>query len=140
MAKVVQALVTEDIINPAEYQKLVANNQSGAIVLFSGDVRDHHDGKQVKSLVYEAHPTAQNILQTVATQIANRHEINAVALAHRHGPIPIGQTAFVVAVSASHREAAFAACSEIVDEVKRQIPIWKEQTFQDGTTEWVNFA
>lgn len=140
MAKVVQALVTEDIINPAEYQKLVANNQSGAIVLFSGDVRDHHDGKQVKSLVYEAHPTAQNILQTVATQIANRHEVNAVALAHRHGPIPIGQTAFVVAVSASHRETAFAACSEIVDEVKRQIPIWKEQTFQDGTTEWVNFA
>ena len=65
---------------------------------------------------------------------------NTVALAHRHGLIPIGECAFVVAVSAGHRQAAFEACSEIVDEVKRQIPIWKHQTFLDGTDEWVNFA
>ncbi|MEY4492882.1 MAG: hypothetical protein RL355_231 [Actinomycetota bacterium] len=140
MAKVVKALVTLEVINPSDYQKLVAGNDSGAVVLFSGDVRDHHGGKQVKSLTYEAHPTAQSVLENVANEICQKHDVNQVALAHRHGEIPIGQCAFVVAVAASHREAAFTACSELVDEVKRQIPIWKHQVFIDGTEEWVNFA
>lgn len=140
MTKVVQVLVTEEVINPSDYQKLVSGNDSGAVALFSGDVRDHHNGKQVKSLTYEAHPTAQTVLLKVANEICAKHDINQVALAHRYGEIPIGQCAFVVAVSASHREAAFAACSELVDEAKRQIPIWKHQVFTDGTDEWVNFA
>lgn len=140
MAKVVQALVTKEVINPNDYQKLVSGNDSGAVVLFSGDVRDHHNGKQVKSLTYEAHPSAQSVLLKVANEVCAKHDVNQVALAHRHGEIPIGQCAFVVAVAASHREAAFAACGELVDEAKRQIPIWKHQIFVDGTDEWVNFA
>lgn len=140
MDKVVQAVVSEDFIDPVEYQKLVTDPQAGAVVLFSGDVRNHDNGKSVAALEYEAHPNSQAVLKKVAEEVSAKHEVIKVALAHRFGKIAIGECAFVVAVSSAHRDVAFKACSEIVDEVKAQIPIWKHQSFTDGTNEWVNFA
>jgi molybdopterin synthase catalytic subunit len=124
----------------SELAAAVRSNTAGAIVTFSGDVRDNDHGRDVASLEYEAHPTAQNLLEKVAGEIAARHEVLSVAVAHRHGPIPIGESALVAAVSAKHRKAAFDACADLVDEVKAQIPIWKHQVFADGTDEWVNCA
>jgi molybdopterin synthase catalytic subunit len=140
MSKVSQALVTSDRIDSAKYQALVADAGAGAIVTFSGDVRNHDQGKPVTSLEYEAHPDAQQILRKVAEEVADQYEIFQVALAHRIGLIPLGETAFLVCASAAHRQDAFAACQQIVDEVKIQIPIWKHQIFADGTDQWVNFA
>jgi molybdopterin synthase catalytic subunit len=124
----------------SELAAAVRSNTAGAIVTFSGDVRDNDHGRDVASLEYEAHPTAQNLLEKVAGEIAARHEVLSVAVAHRHGPIPIGESALVAAVAAKHRKAAFEACADLVDEVKAQIPIWKHQVFADGTDEWVNCA
>lgn len=140
MGKVVQALVTAELINSTDYQELVSDNSAGATVTFTGDVRNNDQNKTVLSLEYEAHPAAQEILAKVATELVEKHDVLKVALAHRIGLIPIGETAFVVCVSAKHRKEAFTACSEIVDEVKKQIPIWKHQVFVDGTDQWVNFA
>jgi len=70
----------------------------------------------------------------------HQFEIEKVAVSHRYGDIAIGETAFAVAVSAAHRQAAFEACSAIVNEVKDKLPIWKYQKFTDGTDEWVNCA
>ncbi len=69
-----------------------------------------------------------------------RHDVVAVAVAHRHGLIPIGESALVAAASARHRQQAFEACVELVEETKKRIPIWKHQVFDDGTDEWVNCA
>jgi molybdopterin synthase catalytic subunit len=132
--------VTTDVILVSELAAAVRSNTAGAIVTFSGDVRDNDHGRDVASLEYEAHPTAQNLLEKVASEIAARHEVLSVAVAHRHGPIPIGESALVAAVAAKHRKAAFEACADLVDEVKAQIPIWKHQVFADGTDEWVNCA
>jgi molybdopterin synthase catalytic subunit len=140
MANVAQAFVTTDVISVSELAAAVRSNTAGAIVTFSGDVRDNDHGRDVASLEYEAHPTAQNLLEKVASEIAARHEVLSVAVAHRHGPIPIGESALVAAVAARHRKAAFDACADLVDEVKAQIPIWKHQVFADGTDEWVNCA
>lgn len=118
----------------------VATPEAGATVVFTGDVRDHDHGRSVTSLTYEAHPTAEDLLREVAEEIAARPEVLAVAVAHRHGPIPIGEAALVAAVSTAHRAAAFAACQDLVDRVKERIPIWKHQVFADGTDEWVNCA
>ena len=63
-----------------------------------------------------------------------------MAVAHRYGLIPIGESAFVVAVSSAHRGPAFACCQELVERVKAELPIWKYQEFADGSTEWVNSA
>jgi molybdopterin synthase catalytic subunit len=109
-------------------------------VSFSGDVRDHDHGRDVAHLEYEGHPTAAAVIAEVAADIAKRHDIIAIAVLHRVGPLQVGDSALVAAVSAAHRGEAFAACSELVDETKHRLPVWKHQVFTDGTDEWVNCA
>jgi molybdopterin synthase catalytic subunit len=140
MPELVYAVVTDVPVHIQELSKLVANPHSGAIVTFCGDVRDHDGGKEVASLLYEIHPSAPEQIKLITQSVIGRFEIEKVAVAHRYGDIAIGETAFAVAVSAAHRQAAFDACSAIVNAVKDQLPIWKHQKFTDGTDEWVNCA
>ncbi len=140
MPELVYAVVTDATIHIQELSKLVANPHSGAVVTFCGDVRDHDGGKEVASLLYEIHPSAPEQIKLITESVIGRFEIEKVAVAHRYGDIAIGETAFAVAVSAAHRQAAFDACSAIVDEVKAKLPIWKHQKFTDGSDEWVNCA
>ena len=140
MPELVYAVVTDEPIHIQELSKLVANPHSGAVVTFCGDVRDHDGGKEVAALLYEIHPSAPEQIKLITQSVIGRFEIENVAVAHRFGDIEIGETAFAVAVSAAHRQAAFDACSAIVDEVKAKLPIWKHQKFTDGTDEWVNCA
>ncbi len=140
MPELVYAVVTDAPVHIQELSKLVANPHSGAVVTFCGDVRDHDGGKEVASLLYEIHPSAPEQIKLITESVIGRFEIEKVAVAHRYGDIAIGETAFAVAVSAAHRQAAFDACSAIVDEVKAKLPIWKHQKFTDGTDQWVNCA
>lgn len=140
MPELVYAVVTDEPIHIQELSKLVVNPHSGAVVTFCGDVRDHDGGKEVAALLYEIHPSAPEQIKLITQSVIGRFEIENVAVAHRFGDIEIGETAFAVAVSAAHRQAAFDACSAIVDEVKAKLPIWKHQKFTDGTDEWVNCA
>ena len=140
MPELVYAVVTDAPVHIQELSKLVANPHSGAVVTFCGDVRDHDGGKEVASLLYEIHPSAPEQIQLITESVIGRFEIEKVAVAHRYGDIAIGETAFAVAVSAAHRQAAFDACAAIVDEVKAKLPIWKHQKFTDGSDEWVNCA
>ena len=140
MPELVYAVVTDAPVHIQELSKLVSNPHSGAVVTFCGDVRDHDGGKEVASLLYEIHPSAPEQIKVITQSVIGRFEIEKVAVAHRFGQIPIGETAFAVAVSAAHRQAAFDACAAIVDEVKAKLPIWKHQKFTDGSDEWVNCA
>ncbi len=140
MPELVYAVVTDAPVHIQELSKLVANPHSGAVVTFCGDVRNHDGGKEVASLLYEIHPSAPEQIKLITQSVIARFEIEKVAVAHRFGDIAIGETAFAVAVSAAHRQAAFDACSAIVDEVKAKLPIWKHQKFTDGSDEWVNCA
>ena len=140
MPELIYAVVTDAPVHIQELSKLVANPHSGAVVTFCGDVRDHDGGKEVASLLYEIHPSAPEQIKLITESVIGRFEIEKVAVAHRYGQIPIGETAFAVAVSAAHRQAAFDACAAIVDEVKAKLPIWKHQKFTDGSDEWVNCA
>ena len=108
----------------------------GALVRFEGVVRNHDGGAVVAALSYEAHPSAAAELERVATEVAGAHPVRVYA-AHRTGPVPIGEMAFVVLVAGAHRREAFAACAEVADRVKAEVPIWKEQDLADGTTQWV---
>jgi molybdopterin synthase catalytic subunit len=140
MPELVYAVVTDAPVHIAELSKLVTNPHSGAVVTFCGDVRDHDGGKEVASLLYEIHPSAPEQIKLITRSVIGRFDIEKVAVAHRFGDIAIGETAFAVAVSAAHRQAAFDACAAIVDEVKAKLPIWKHQKFTDGSDEWVNCA
>ncbi|MGK9270813.1 molybdenum cofactor biosynthesis protein MoaE [Williamsia muralis] len=143
-AIVARAVVTEDPLSTSEHEALAAEasgGTAGAIVSFVGAVRNHDGGRDVTALNYSAHPTAGEVVEKVVTEIAAGADgVRAVAVSHRVGPLAIGDAALVVAVAADHRQAAFATCALLVDEVKAQLPVWKHQVFADGTDEWVGCA
>lgn len=142
--QIVRAALAEDPIDLNEHEELVtraAGGSAGAVVGFVGAVRNHDGGRDVARLVYSAHPTAPDVLSQVVEAVVSRTQgVRAVAVSHRVGDLAIGDVAFVVAVAADHRRAAFATCAELVDEVKAQLPVWKHQFFGDGSDEWVGSA
>ncbi|MBI3428653.1 MAG: molybdenum cofactor biosynthesis protein MoaE [Actinobacteria bacterium] len=133
-------LLTVEPISAILLSHEVASRAAGAVVTFSGNVRDHDHGKSVESLSYEIHPSSSEILAETVREVASRYEVTGVAVAHRYGEIAIGEAALAIAVAAAHRDQAFKACAELVSEIKAKIPIWKHQVFADGTDEWVNCA
>jgi len=132
-----RVLVTSDPVDVGELERLVADAAAGAVVSFAGVVRDHDGGRAVTSIEYEVHTSAQKVLEQVAADVAARTDVDALAVAHRVGPLQVGEAALVVAVSAAHRQEAFAAAALLVDEVKLRLPVWKRQVFADGSDEWV---
>ena len=140
-AAVLRAEVGEDPLDVAEHAALVDQAAAGAVVTFAGVVRDHDGGRAVRGLEYSAHPTAEKVVAEVAADVASRATgVRAIAVSHRIGPLGIGDVALACAVAADHRKEAFTACAELVDEVKRVLPVWKHQLFADGTDEWVGSA
>ncbi len=114
----------------------VEDGAHGAVSVFVGTVRDEDGGKSVEALEYSAHPTAIDRLTDVCAKVAADHGVK-VAAVHRVGLLAIGDIAVVVATSAGHRGTAFDATRELIDTLKAEVPIWKHQTFGDGTQEWV---
>lgn len=140
--EVVSAVLSAEPISVDQAIAAVESDTAGAVVSFSGVVRNHDSGKPVDRLSYSAHPTAHRIMSDVVAQLVAEHSGEAeqpvrIWAAHRIGMLEIGDPALVCAVAAAHRGQAFAVCSELVDRVKEQVPIWKEQFFGDGTVEWV---
>ncbi len=115
----------------------VQDRHAGGTVLFVGTVRDHDEGQGVTSLDYSSHPTAPAVLRDVAERVAREEDVVAVAAVHRVGTLAVGDLAVVVAVSAAHRQQAFAAGRRLIDELKAEVPLWKQQTFTDGDAVWV---
>lgn len=134
---VVRAEVTGDPVDAAVVAREVGRASAGAVVTFSGDVRDHDHGRAVTGIEYVGHPSAQDVIAEVAADVAARCDVDAVGVAHRVGELGIGDCALAVAVSAAHRAEAFEAAALLVDEVKHRLPVWKRQVFTDGTDEWV---
>ncbi|MDX3193251.1 molybdenum cofactor biosynthesis protein MoaE [Streptomyces sp. MN03-5084-2B] len=131
--------MTEEPLSVEEHARLVEDDAAGAVVTFAGVVRDHDGGKGVRDLTYEGHPSAGQVIADVVADLSARWAgVRAVAVSHRLGALTIGDVALACAVAAEHRGQAFSACSELVDEVKARLPVWKHQHFTDGTDEWVN--
>ena len=140
-AVVLRAELTEELIDLAEHEALVAHQAAGAVVGFAGVIRDHDGGHTVTRLEYSAHPSAQQTLADVAAEVAHDcHGVRAIAVSHRIGALRIGDAALVAAVAADHRQAAFDTCARLVDTVKARLPVWKHQFFADGSDEWVGSA
>lgn len=131
------ARISADQLDPAEVEDAVVGPEFGAVVVFTGVVRNHDGGRAVSSLEYSAHPHAERFLRRCCEEMAARTGLR-VAAAHRVGPLAVGDRAIVVAVASAHRVEAFAACAELVDRIKHEVPIWKRQHFADGPAEWVN--
>jgi molybdopterin synthase catalytic subunit len=134
------AQLRDEPLSVDEVLAAVAGPGVGGTALFVGTVRDHDGGRGVTDLDYTAHPSAQERLAQVAARAAATHDEVVIAAVHRVGRLAVGDLAVVVAASAPHRDRAFEACRQLIDELKHEVPIWKHQTFTDGSQEWVAAA
>jgi molybdopterin synthase catalytic subunit len=124
-------------IDSEALRRAVAGPKNGAVVVFHGDARGETSGRKVQGLAYEAYEEmALAALRTLAAEMVARHGVSAVACTHRLGPVPVGESAVVVAVAAPHREAALAAVADFLVRLKQDVPIWKQERFEDGAV-WV---
>lgn len=118
--------------------RFVADPAAGGTVLFTGTARDHAEGRAVQALEYEAFTErAEPAMADLATRAAARWpELRAVWLEHRTGRLAIGEEAVVVAVSAPHRDEAFAAARWLIDTLKAEVAIWKQEHWAGGGSHW----
>ena len=130
------ALVTDEPLDVTPIEEFVQDSANGAVVTFSGVIRDSDDGRAVTGLDYEAHPEAQRFLEECCQIVATETGLR-IAAAHRTGSLTVGDIALVASVAAPHRAEAFAACSRLIDMIKLTVPIWKRQHLVAGEAEWV---
>lgn len=113
--------------------------QSGAVVLFSGEVRNHNKGKAVTHLYYEAYEEmATKMIEQIISDARAKWDLSKVACVHRTGRLNIGESAVVVVTSSAHRKEAYQANQYIIDRVKHEAPIWKKEFYEDGSHVWGN--
>jgi len=130
--------VTTEPLSIDEAYAAVRRDDCGAVALFVGAVRDHHDGKKVIRISYSAfQEMAVKEFAAIATEAAARWKIGAVYIAHRTGPLAIGDASVVIAVSAPHRAEAFEACRHAIEALKKMAPIWKEEFYETGKA-WIS--
>ena len=133
--------LSDELLNVEALRLAMRDGRAGALATFEGRVRNHNDGKQVSRLEYEAYGTlAVKTAEAVINEAREKFEIYDCACTHRTGLLNIGDVAVWVGVTAAHRDAAFAACRYIIDEIKQRVPIWKKEHYVDGAAEWVNCA
>ncbi len=130
--------LTRSPIQVEELVNLVIAPERGGVAAFLGLVRDHHQGRAVIGLSYSAYePMAETTCREILAEAEARWPVR-VALRHRLGDLGIGDVAVAIAVAGGHRDDAFAACRHVIEELKRRVPIWKRESYADGTEEWVD--
>ena len=132
----------EIVESPIDHNALterVRSNQAGAVCTFLGTVREMTGDRQTLSLDYEAYPEmALKKMAEIEEQARARWPIMEAAIVHRVGHLDLGEISVVVAVSCPHRHEAFEACRWLIDTLKEVVPIWKRESWADGTEEWVH--
>jgi molybdopterin synthase catalytic subunit len=132
------AFLTSETIDLLPLLASVQSPERGGIASFIGVVRDHHDGRRVLRLRYSAYGP---MVEAECARILAEAEAlwpAEVALRHRIGSLEVGETAIAVVSGAGHRAAALESCRYVVEEVKRRLPIWKQEFYADGSIEWVD--
>jgi len=136
-ATIRQVGISESPLDVNQALSLVFGPEIGGIALFVGTVRNRDHDAAVISLDYTQHPSAVDVLTRCAEETADHHDVLAIAVQHRVGHLEVGDIAVVVAVGAVHRGEALAACAHLINTLKAEVPIWKEQHFASGDAEWV---
>lgn len=126
-------------IDTTSLRRELEGDHVGAVVTFEGRVRDRNEGRAVRGLAYEAYADlAEAEGAKIIEETRTRFEIAQVLCVHRVGELALGELAVWVGVSAAHRDAAFAACRYVIDEIKSRVPIWKHERYVEGEAEWLH--
>jgi molybdopterin synthase catalytic subunit len=129
--------IVHDILDAQKLARKVSTDKDGAVATFAGIVRGQNKGKKVLFLEYEAYgEMALKMMERIETEIRSTWGITDIALQHRIGRLNVGETSVLVVVAAPHRDDAFAACQYAINRLKKIVPIWKKEIFEDGEV-WV---
>lgn len=131
--------ITPAPLNLAEMYNFVIGATNGAVDIFVGTVRNFAEGKDVEALEYHGYPEmGERVLQRMIEQAFEKWNIGRIAVQHRLGRLQLTEASVIIAVSAPHRAEAFEACRFIIEEIKKDLPIWKKEYFVDGEHHWKN--
>ncbi|SRR6266540_4354702 len=134
-----RASIVERAIDPSALIAAVSGGDKGAVSVFLGTVRDTNDGREVASLRYSAYrEMALAEMEKILAEIAEQFGVTSAVLEHRLGALEIGEVSVGIAVAHEHRAPAMAATTYAIEELKRRVPIWKEEEYTDGTKDWVD--
>lgn len=130
--------VTEQKIDIADLIEKVTTPEYGAIDIFIGTVRNHHNGKEVTGITYDAHEKlAEKILKEICTESMGLWPETRYAIAHYKGDLRVGEMSIAIAVSSPHRAESFEACRYVIEEIKTYVPVWKKEHYTDGKSDWL---
>lgn len=131
--------LTDDPIDPRTLVAQVMRRSDGAYVLFEGVVRDHHEGRAVESIFYDAYrPMAEKEIGIIMRDVQAQFPDVALAVIHRLGQLVVGDSSIAIVAASPHRAEAFGACRLVIDRIKETVPIWKKERGPDGE-EWVGW-
>ncbi len=129
--------VTAKPLDPQSLIDHVRKDESGAVAVFLGVVRNTNMGRRVLYLEYDAYPEmATRVMRQIAEEAKERWPLTDVAMQHRTGRLEIGETSLLIAVSSAHRKEAFEACHSLVDRFKEVVPVWKKEVWEGGEV-WI---
>ena len=129
--------ITHDAIDSQALARKLSADSDGAICVFEGIVRDNSEGRATLHLVYEAYEQmALRKLEEIGLLVHKVWEVGAVGIVHRLGRLEIGEASVVVVVTSPHRRSAFDACHYAIDRLKKIVPVWKKEFFEDGEV-WI---
>lgn len=136
---VVTVRLDTSLPEPGQLLAAIASPACGASVLFAGSARRHTGSRETEWLEYECYPAmALAELERLAHHCCQMFGAGGVAIAHRLGKVPAGQTSILIAVATPHRVAAFRAVEWLMEEIKARVPIWKKDFAPDGTGQWIH--
>jgi molybdopterin synthase catalytic subunit len=131
--------ITSEPIDTGEVLGMVGAAEDGAVLLFLGVVRNHNEGRGVVGIRYDAYAAmAEKVLADIAGEAAVRLGTDRIAVVHRIGELGVGETSTAIAVSSPHRAEAFDTARYIIEEIKRRLPVWKEERYLEGEARWLD--
>jgi molybdopterin synthase catalytic subunit len=131
-------VITDEAIRPHEHFVGEFDPTCGGVVTFCGVVRTPNKGREVIGIFYDCYrEMAEREIGSVVTAIKAECSVKSIKVLHRVGEVAVGEVSLLVAVSAEHRREAFAAAARVIDEIKRRLPIWKKERYDDGSAKWV---
>jgi molybdopterin synthase catalytic subunit len=134
----IRTWITDAPLEIAKVMAAVGTAADGAVLVFAGTVRNHNDGRLVTGMRYDAYAgMAARVLDEIAHEAAGRWDVSSLAAAHRTGELLTGDVSVAIAVSSPHRTEAFDAGRYVIEEIKRRLPVWKQERYADATERWL---
>ena len=135
----IQIRISETPIDPSELQRVITSPAHGAQVTFIGTVRNLNQGKKVKAVSYDAYvPLTEKILREICEEALSKWgQSLSMVLWHRLGRIEVGEVSVALGVSSAHRDEAYQASRQVIEELKHRAPIWKQEHYEEGDSQWL---